>query len=205
MSNLLEKRIYDWIEPAIADLGYELVCVRIIGSKKLQTLQIMAENAQTHNLDLDGCSKISRAVSAILDVEDPFTSPYQLEVSSPGIDRPLVRATDFANHVGYEVTLESHVAAENGQKKYRGFILSFDNETIELKTDNGIYKIPFSHVEKSKLILSDELIKQKKPPQNIAESLEPHLDSDAIFLDVESEDNTSNSTERDETQKNHTE
>lgn len=167
MSNLLEKKIYDWIEPAIADLGYELVCVRMIGSKKLQTLQIMAENAQTHNLDLDGCTKISRAVSAILDVEDPFTSPYQLEVSSPGIDRPLVKQVDFARHIGYEITLESHIAAENGQRKYRGFIVSFDNEMIELKTDNGLCTIPFSHVEKSKLVLSDDLIKRKKPPQEV--------------------------------------
>lgn len=165
MSNILEKKIYDWTAPAIADLGYELVCVRIIGSKKLQTLQIMAENAETHNLDLDGCTKISRAVSAILDVEDPFSSPYQLEVSSPGIDRPLVRARDFAQHVGYEITLESHVAAENGQRKYRGFILSFEDDIIELKTDHGLCKIPLSHVEKSKLVLSDELIKRKKPPQ----------------------------------------
>ncbi len=168
MSTQQEKKISNFIEPVIADLGYELVALRVIGSQKLQTLQIMAEDPSTQTLDLDGCTKISRAVSAILDVEDPFASPYQLEISSPGIDRPLVRARDFEANVGFEATIETETPAENGQKKYRGRILSFANDIIVLGTDVGEVSIDLSNIVKAKLVLTDELIKanqNKRPKQ----------------------------------------
>lgn len=158
MSTLQEKKIASYIEPVIADLGYDLVSVRVIGSKKLQTLQIMAENPETRNLDLEGCTKISRAVSAILDVEDPFSGAYQLEVSSPGIDRPLTKERDFESHIGFEINVETLTPAENGQKKYRGRILSLQNGQLDLETENGNVTIDIDDVAKAKLVMTDELL-----------------------------------------------
>lgn len=159
MSTQQEKRIARFIEPVITDLGYDLVQIKIIGSKKLQTLQIMAENPATRTLDLEGCTKISRAVSAVLDVEDPFSSAYQLEVSSPGIDRPLVRPRDFESHTGFEASVETETPAENGQKKYRGKIISFSEGTLELDTDQGRISVPFDDITKARLVMNDDLIK----------------------------------------------
>ncbi|MBE2191654.1 MAG: ribosome maturation factor RimP [Alphaproteobacteria bacterium] len=168
MSTQQEKKITNFLEPVIADLGYDLVSIKVIGSQKLQTLQIMAEDPQTQTLDLDGCTKISRAVSTILDVEDPFSSPYQLEISSPGIDRPLVRPKDFEANIGFEANIETENPSETGQKKYRGKILSFENETVTLSTDTGEVQIELAEINKAKLILTDELIKanqNKRPKQ----------------------------------------
>ena len=159
MSTQQEKRISKYIEPAITDLGYDLVALRIIGSQKLQTLQIMAEDPETQTLDLDGCTKISRAVSALLDVEDPFSSAYQLEVSSPGIDRPLVRPRDFENNIGFEASVEIELPAENGQKKFRGKITSFEGEIVTLETETGNIKIDMPNIHKAKLVMTDDLLK----------------------------------------------
>lgn len=160
MATLHEKRITNFIEPVITDLGYDLVSLRIIGSAKLQTLQIMAEDPKTGTLDLNGCSKISHAVSAILDVEDPIQSAYQLEISSPGIDRPLVRDRDFEKHIGYEISVETEEsAAENGQKKFRGKLLAFNGDTFVMTTDTGEITIERENVNRAKLILTDELAK----------------------------------------------
>ena len=159
MSNILEKKITNYLEPVITDLGYDLVSIRIIGSTKLQTLQIMAEHPETRNLDLEGCTKISRAVSAVLDVEDPFSGAYQLEVSSPGIDRPLVRPRDFEENIGFEATVETATPAENGQRKYRGRLKSCERTTVILTTDQGDVSIGMDDIVKAKLVMTDELLK----------------------------------------------
>ncbi len=162
MTTTQERRIAKYIEPAITDLGYDLVSLRIIGSQKLQTLQIMAENPETQTLDLDGCTKISRAVSALLDVEDPFAGAYQLEISSPGIDRPLVRGRDFENNVGFEASVETETAAENGQKKFRGKITAFADDIVTLDTEHGTVKIDLPNIHKAKLVMTDDLLKASK-------------------------------------------
>lgn len=169
MTTPQEKRIAAYIEPVIRDLGYDFVALRIIGSTKLQTLQIMAEHPDTQNLDLEGCTKISRAVSAILDVEDPFSGAYQLEVSSPGIDRPLVRARDYIGNIGFEASVETETPAENGQRKYRGRIVSYENDTLVLDTDTGTVTLDSANINKAKLVMTDELLKasQLKRKQQI--------------------------------------
>lgn len=154
-----ERKIATMIEPAIADLGFELVQVRLIGSQKLQTLQIMAENPKTGKLDLNGCTAISRSISAILDVEDPIASAYQLEVSSPGIDRPLTKASDFEKYTGEHVSIETDIADEDGQKRFRGVITGFDGDAVTLKTDTGDKKLELAGIIKAKLVLTDELVK----------------------------------------------
>ncbi len=161
MATIHEKRITNIVEPVITGLGYDLVSLRIIGSQKLQTLQIMAEDPNTGRLDLNGCEKISHAVSAIMDVEDPIQSAYQLEISSPGIDRPLVRERDFEKHIGYEISVETEDAInESGQKRLRGKLVSFNEEKIIVATEDiGDVEIERNNITRAKLILTDELAK----------------------------------------------
>lgn len=154
-----ERKIAALIQPAIADLGFDLVQVRLIGSQKLQTLQIMAEDPKTGKLDLNGCTAISRGISAILDVEDPIASAYQLEVSSPGIDRPLTKAADFEKYNGWHVSVETEEADEDGQKRYRGVITGFGDDIVTVTTDTGVTKIDLGNIVKAKLVLTDELVK----------------------------------------------
>lgn len=154
----LEARILALTAPVAQDLGLEVVCVRMIGEAGSRNLQIMAENPATRKLGIDECTKLSKAVSAVLDVEDPIEGAYRLEVSSPGIDRPLVRLQDFENYKGYEARLETDMPNANGQKRFRGRIKDVDGEIISVNTEQGEVQIPFGSLSKAKLILTDDLI-----------------------------------------------
>ncbi len=155
-----ERQISALIEPAIADLGYDLIQVRLIGSQKLQTLQVMAENPKTGKLDLNGCTAISRSISAILDVEDPIASAYQLEVSSPGMDRPLVKAADFEKYTGSKISLETDVPLEDDQKRFKGVLKSFADDMITLALDDDKdIKIEIENVVKARLVVTDEMVR----------------------------------------------
>ncbi len=154
-----ERKIASIIEPAISDLGFELVQVRLIGSQKLQTLQIMAENPATGKLDLNGCTAISRSVSALLDVEDPIASAYQLEVSSPGMDRPLTKAADFEKYTGEQISLETEEPDDDGQKRHRGVLTGFSGDIVTMTTDTGEIKVDLANIVKAKLVLTDERVK----------------------------------------------
>ncbi len=160
MPTIQEKRIINIVEPVIKSLGFDLVSLRIIGSQKLQTLQIMAENPDTGTLDLNGCTEISHAVSALLDVEDPIQSAYQLEVSSPGIDRPLVKDRDFEKYMGYEISVETIDANEEGARRFRGRLSAFDGVSFTIITDQGDEPIQMDNLVRAKLILTDELAKK---------------------------------------------
>jgi ribosome maturation factor RimP len=154
-----ERKIASIIQPAIADLGYDLVQVRLLGSQKLQTLQIMAENPKTGKLDLNGCTAISRSISAILDVEDPIPGAYQLEVSSPGLDRPLVKESDFETYNGRDISIETEIPDESGQKRYKGVLTGFGDGIVTIRTETGDVNIELENVIKAKLVLTDELVK----------------------------------------------
>lgn len=160
MPTLQEKRIASIVEPVIKSLGFDLVSLRVIGSQKLQTLQIMAENPETGTLDLNGCTEISHAVSSLLDVEDPIQSAYQLEVSSPGIDRPLVKDRDFEKYMGFEISVETIDANEEGARRFRGRLSAFDGTSFTIITDHGDEPIQMDNLVRAKLILTDELAKQ---------------------------------------------
>ena len=121
----------------------------------------MAEDPETGRLNIDKCAELSRALAVVLDVEDVMSGKYNLEVSSPGIDRPLVRIRDFERHIGLEVKLETLMPNENGQKRWRGRIRGVNDEgIIHLSTDHGDAHIEFSSLTKAKLVLTDELIKE---------------------------------------------
>jgi len=155
-----EQRITDIAAPVIEDLGFALVSVKIIGEGGSINVQIMAEDSATGRLGVDDCAKISRALSATFDVEDPIKGAYRLEISSPGIDRPLTREQDFATYNGFEAKVETETPNENGQRRFRGRINNIENGLISMTTDQGEAEIPFATLTKAKLVLTEELIKQ---------------------------------------------
>lgn len=157
----LENKISAMITPVVEECGLSLVAVRILDDRGTHTLRVMAEDPQTRRLGVDDCAKLSREISAILDVEDPIKGAYRLEVSSPGIDRPLTREQDFADFAGYEAKIEIFPPIE-GQKRFRGVLKGLDQGQIQLETDQGMAAIPVNDVQKARLVLTDELINATK-------------------------------------------
>jgi ribosome maturation factor RimP len=150
--------VAELIAPVVADLGFELVRVKLLqgASGRSQTLQIMAE-LPDGTMTVEGCARISRAVSALLDVEDPIRGDYVLEVSSPGIDRPLVKLQDFGKYAGFVAKVET-TGQVDGRRRFRGLLKGVEGSDILLDCDDGSYKIPFDMLEKAKLVMTDELI-----------------------------------------------
>lgn len=144
------------IAPAIGAMGYDIVRVRISNGGR-PSLQIMIERQDGAGMIVEHCAEVSRAVSAILDVEDPISGAYELEVSSPGVDRPLTRLADFARFAGFEAKIETAVPYD-GQRRFRGRLLGLEGETIRLRTEDGEVTLPFPAISKAKLVLTDDLI-----------------------------------------------
>jgi len=153
----LEARIADAITPTIEHMGYELVRVQISG-KERPVVQIMADRTDEKPFKVEDCEAISHAVSAVLDVADPIKSEWTLEVSSPGIDRPLTRAKDWNRYAGHEATLELMIP-QDGRKRFRGVALGADAETARVKLDDGT-EAAFArrNIRRAKLVLTDALI-----------------------------------------------
>ncbi|GGA89564.1 ribosome maturation factor RimP [Brucella endophytica] len=158
----VDARVAGIVEPVLEALGFRLVRVRLSGLNGL-TLQIMAERFDG-TMTVEDCELVSRTVSPVLDVEDPIDRKYHLEVSSPGIDRPLVRKSDFANWQGHIAKVETSMV-HDGRKKFRGRITEADVEGITLESDQATYgteaivRIPFDLVSDARLILTDDLIR----------------------------------------------
>ena len=155
----LEEKIANLVKSVIEDIGFSLHHIKITGESGASLVQIMAEDKETKNLGVDDAAKISRAISAVMDVEDPINGAYRLEVSSPGIDRLLFDESDFDEYKGFEVKIETAIPTENGQKRFRGFLNGIKDNKVLVKTDQGDIEIPYSSLSKAKLVLSDELIK----------------------------------------------
>lgn len=156
MKSLVEK-IEDAITPSVTSMGFELVQVKFMDGKKSQTLQIMAERPDG-SMTLDDCAMISRQVSAVLDVEDVIPTAYRLEVSSPGIDRPLVKLTDYPKYIGHTVKIETVLPIE-GRKRFTGSIKAVQAENIIITVDGKDVTLPFADIQTAKLVLTDALIK----------------------------------------------
>ena len=164
----IEIKILNIISPSIENMGYENVRVRIEGSGEAKTLQIMIDRKDGKTIGVEDCEKVSTQVSALLDVEDPIADAYNLEVSSPGVDRPLTRLKDFTNFVGFDVKLESKRKID-GQGKFRGKLIGLEGEDVLLEL-NVVdmasperlkqVKIAFDNIRNAKLILTDELMKK---------------------------------------------
>jgi ribosome maturation factor RimP len=145
------------IAPSLAATGYEVVRVLLMGGARHATLQIMIERTDRAAVSVDDCTIASRTVSALLDVEDPIAGTYTLEVSSPGIDRPLVKPQDFVRFAGYEARFESRTPVD-GRRRFRGRLLGMDGDRVHIATPEGETKVPFQEVQRAKLVLTDELI-----------------------------------------------
>jgi ribosome maturation factor RimP len=151
------------IEPEVKSLGYELVRVAMIGGTSDPTLQVMAERADTRQLDLSDCEAISRRLSDWLDANDPIEGSFRLEVSSPGIDRPLTRLKDFADWTGHEARI-GLAQERDGRKQYSGTLEGVDGDTVKLTGKDGKpYALPFSAISSAKLLLTDKLINATAP------------------------------------------
>lgn len=131
----IDRRLAEIIIPVIEGMGFELVRVRLMSSTKSKTLQIMAQRPDG-GIEVDECAQISTAVSAVLDVEDPIEDEYTLEVSSPGIDRPLTRLKDFAAFEGYEVKIETTEMIE-GRRRFKGVLAGVEGDDVLLTMDEN--------------------------------------------------------------------
>lgn len=142
------------IADAVAEMGYDIVRVMLSGQRRAR-LQIMAERRDGGGMTVDDCARLSRAVEAILEVEDPIAGSYELEVSSPGLDRPLTRLADFTRFAGHEAKLETQMPIE-GRRRWRGRLLGVAGERVRLAADEGEIELPFRDLAKAKLVITDE-------------------------------------------------
>lgn len=145
------------IAPTVADLGFEIVRVQLGGGQRRPTLQVMIERPDGSCL-IEDCVAVSHAVSALLEVEDPIEGAYELEVSSPGIDRPLTRAKDFLRWAGYEARLELRLPMD-GRRRIKGRLLGLEGTDVVLAEAAGQQlRVPLSALGKAKLVLTDDLL-----------------------------------------------
>ena len=166
MTELLH-RIEEIVAPTIVGMGYELV--RVAMSRGGGTLQIMIEPADGRPMDVEACATLSRALSAVLDVEDPMPGAYTLEVSSPGIDRPLTREKDYLRWTGHVARMETTEPIE-GRRRFKGTLLGLENGTIRMKLDDGKETdVPLRSVSRAKLELTDALLDEHRRAQEGAE------------------------------------
>ena len=151
------------IAPEVKSLGFDLVRVAMIGGTSDPTLQVMAERADTRQLGIADCEKISRHLSEWLDANDPIEGSYRLEVSSPGIDRPLTRLKDFDDWSGYEARI-TLAEPRDGRKQFSGMLEGTEADAIKVLARDGItHALPFSDIASAKLVLTDKLINATAP------------------------------------------
>ncbi len=167
----IDRRLAEIVTPTIEGLGFELVRIRLMGGNT-KTLQIMADRPEG-GIDVEDCGKVSVAVSAVLDVEDPIEDAYHLEVSSPGIDRPLTRLKDFAAWKGYEARIETSELID-GRKRFKGYLAGTEDDEVLIEIDEGTIGLKFDWLADAKLVLTDELIaemlRQKKTTEAVDET-----------------------------------
>ncbi|MCY0093100.1 ribosome maturation factor RimP [Hoeflea ulvae] len=178
----VDARIAEIVEPVIESLDMRLVRVRLSGQNG-HTLQIMAERLDG-TMNVEDCEAVSRAISPVLDVEDPVEKAYHLEISSPGIDRPLVRRSDFLRWEGHLARCDTSVLV-NGRKRFRGFIRDVTETGFSIERDQPAYGednlavIPFSALAEAKLVLTDDLIRESLRADKLAKAALAAEEADA--------------------------
>lgn len=153
----VDRKLAKILLPVIEGMGFELVRVRLMGGE-YKTVQIMAQRPDG-GIEVDECAKISTAVSAALDVEDPISDAYTLEVSSPGIDRPLTRLKDFDLWQGYEVKIETSEMID-GRRRFKGELVGTEGDEVLINIAEGTIGLKFDWLSDAKLVLTDELISE---------------------------------------------
>ena len=182
----LDKRLAAIVGPTVEGLGYELVRLRLMGGRK-PTLQIMAERPDGY-IEVEGCAEISRQVSAILDVEDPIAGEYTLEVSSPGIDRPLTRLKDFERWDGYEAKLETDEPID-GRRRFKGTLAGVEGDEVLIEVDEGTVGLRFEWLSDAKLVLTDQLVAESLAARK-AQGFDPEA-----FDEIQEEDDATSDDE----------
>ena len=178
--------IAELVEPALEDLGFRLVRVQMMGRDTSQTVQIMTERPDG-TITIDDCEQISRQLSPLLDAFDPVPSAYRLEISSPGIDRPLVRASDFEDWAGYEAKIELRELLD-GRRRFSGVLEGFDDGEIRLEVNldqigRQVLGLPIKMVDSARLVLTDELVRESLRRSKQAGVL-PELEDPELVGDV---------------------
>ncbi len=155
-----DARLLELLDPVAEAAGYEIVRLRLMGGEHARRLQIMAETPDGEMV-VEDCARLSRAISEVMDAADPISGEYTLEVSSPGVDRPLTRLKDFAEYEGFEARLEFDRLVE-GRKRFKGVLAGVEGESvaIDLEGEEATALAPFSWIVEAKLILTDELMKR---------------------------------------------
>lgn len=155
------SRVYEVIEPSVNALGYNLVQVKLNDGVRRKTLMVMAERKDDAVMGFDDCEEISHTVSALLDVEEPqggiISGAYNLEVCSPGIDRPLTKREDYKRFSGYEIKAETIIPID-GRKRFKGILKGIEKDEVAMLVDNVEAKLPFTHIKNAKLVMTDELV-----------------------------------------------
>ncbi|MDF1585355.1 ribosome maturation factor RimP [Marinimicrococcus flavescens] len=155
-------QIAQLIEPALKDMGFELVQVRLMGGTR-RTLQVMAEHLdRERTMTVDDCADISHAVSALLDVADPIPGAFTLEVSSPGLDRPLVKREDYDRFRGHEARVETEELVD-GRKRFVGVIEGLEGDEVVILVGNGQCRVPLDAIKRAKLVVTDGMLAKRRP------------------------------------------
>jgi ribosome maturation factor RimP len=176
----IDRRLAEIITPEIEALGFELVRVRLMTGRE-SMLQVMADRPDG-GIEVDDCAAISNAISAVLDVEDPILEAYTLEVSSPGIDRPLTRLKDFDTFEGYEAKLETHELID-GRRRFKGELAGIDGDEVLINLEEGTVGLKFDWLSDAKLVLTDDLIREMLRQRKAAGVL-----NEDQFDEIETED-----------------
>jgi ribosome maturation factor RimP len=155
-------KIEEMIGPSLSAMGYSIVRVAFTGGRSRPTLQIMAERNDNAGMTVEDCETISHTVSALLDVADPIETAYQLEISSPGIDRPLTRRADYERFAGFEAKIEMLRAIE-GRRRFRGKLMGIEGDEAKLLVGADTLRLPLDAIASAKLVLTDELIAATEP------------------------------------------
>jgi len=156
-----DQSLLELLDPVAEAAGYGIVRLRLMGGAETRKLQIMAERQVDGDMVVEDCARLSRAISEVIDAADPISGEYTLEVSSPGVDRPLTRLKDFETYEGHEAKIELDRLAE-GRKRFRGLLAGIEGDQIgiDLEGEDETALVPFAWVIEAKLVLTDELMKR---------------------------------------------
>ena len=154
-------KIESMIGPSLAAMGYSIVRIAFTGGRR-PTLQVMAERTDTGVMTVEDCAEVSHTVSALLDVADPIASSYMLEISSPGIDRPLTRRADYERYAGFEAKIEMQQPVD-GRRRFRGKLMGIEGDDAKLLVGPETVRLPLGAIARAKLVLTDELIAATEP------------------------------------------
>jgi ribosome maturation factor RimP len=178
---ILSEQIAKLIGPIADELGYELVRVQIQGGARRATLQIMAERRDRTAMIVEDCARLSRAISNLLDEVDPIAGEYTLEVSSPGIDRPLMKRADYERFLSHEVKIETNTTVD-GRKRFHGVIAALDGDTVMLDSEGTTAPLPLAQVKSAKLVLTDRLIAAVEDESAAAAAILGEADAPSIHV-----------------------